>query len=280
MTKIKKFVSLLATAAILAVAPGANVMEVEAAPNTYYVKYDVDMNEWRMQMNGWNNDDPGRELYYLNEGDERVKDGDTVVILGNEEDEDGSKIIEINARVGNLTIDRTNAVVNVKGGIDTCHINGETYAAVTGNITNAYVFNDAVCTFHSNISNLTLTCTDEYTTPRSTVTVGGTVAYAATANSGGILKEYYNFKAGTFNFDYASGLMTDPSNYSTSGNGPAASAPAPSGNASSGSSASSSSSSGDYDDVPKTGESNLVVWLFAAAAVCATGSVALKRREN
>lgn len=280
MKNFKKLVSLLAVSAILAVAPSANVMEVEAAPTTHYVKYDVDMNEWRVQVNGWNNDDPGRELYYLNEGSERVQDGDTVIILGNEEDQDGSKPIEINARVGNLTVDRTNVVVNAKNGIDTCYINGETYAAVTGNITNAYVFNDAVCTFHSNISNLTLTCTEEYTTPRSTVTVGGTVAYAATANSGGILKEYYNFKAGTFYFDFASGLMTDASNYSTSGNGPAASAPAPSGNTSSSSSASNNTSSGAYDDVPKTGESNLVVWLFAAAAVCATGSVALKRREN
>lgn len=283
MKRIKKFVTklstMLAAAAILAVTPGANVMEVEAAPNTYYLKYDTSKNDWRMQINEWKNDYEGRELYYLNEGDERVKDGDVVVILDNEDSDAGSTNIQINARVGNLTVNRAHAIVTVNGGIDECHVLGDSYTAITGNITNGYVYDDATCTFHSNVTNLRLVGTENFNTPETDVTVGGTVAYASTANSGGVLKEYYNFKAGTFHFDGNSGLMTDASNYSTNGSGPAAStAPAPSNSGSS--SSGSSSSSGDYDDVPKTGERNMVVWLFAAAAVCAMGSVMLKRRVN
>lgn len=278
MNKFKKLISLLAAAAMLAVVPGTNVMEVEAAPNTYYLKYDIEDHIWRMQINQWDEEYAGRELYYLNEGDERVKDGDVVVILDNEANDAGSTNIQINARVSNLTINRANAIVTINGGIDECHVLGDSYAAITGDITNAYVYDNATCTFHSNITNLRLIGTANYNTPRTTVTVGGTVAYASTANSGGILKEYYNFKAGTFHYDYASALLTDPSNYSTSGSGPATDSSATTTTTTT--TQSSSTSSSEYDDVPKTGENNMVVWLFIAAAACAAGSVALRKREN
>ncbi len=279
MIKFKKMISVLAAAAMLAVVPNANVMEVEAAPNTYYVKYDIEDNMWRMQINVWNDDDPGRELHYLNEGDDRVKDGDILVVLPNDENETGSATIDVNAHLSNLTINRAHAVVNANGGVDECHVLGDSYAAVTGNIKDAYVYDNAICTLHSNVTNLRLTATANFNEVETTVTVGGTVAYASTSNTGGILKEYYNFKAGTFHFDHASGLLTDDSNYSTSGSGPAASAPAAT-TTTAPAQSSTTSSSGEYDDVPKTGESNAVVWLFAAAAVCATGSVVLRKRVN
>lgn len=278
MTRFKKTFSLLTAAAVLALIPGANTLRAEAAPNTYYVKYDVDDNMWRMQINSWTDTDPGRELYYLNEGDDRVKDGDILVVLNNEENETGSATIEINAHLSNLTINRAHAVVNAKGGVDECHVLGDSYTAITGNITDAYVYDNATCTLHSNVTNLRLTATENYNEVETTVTVGGTVSYASTSNTGGILKQYYNFKAGTFHFDHASGLMTDPSNYSTTGNGPA-SAPAASATTTP-ASGNTSASSGEYDDVPKTGENNVVVWLFSAAAVCAFASIMLRRQSN
>lgn len=277
MKKFKKFVSLLAAAAILAVAPGANTMTAEAAtPTTYYVRYDADDNMWRVQVNQWLEGDDGRELYYLNEGDEKIKDGDILVILDNEEEEKGTQTIDVNVRLSNLTVNRATAVVNVKGGIDECYIFGDSNAAVTGTTTNAYVYDNAVATLHSNVTNLRLISSYENEV-ETTVTVGGTVSYASTANTGGILKEWYNFKAGTFHYDFASGLMTADYNYSTSGNGPAASAPAPSTSTSAPTSQGSTSSSGAYDDVPKTGESNMVVWLFAIAAVCFAGSAVMRK---
>ena len=274
MKKFKKVVSVLACAALLAVIPGTNAMEVEAAtPTTFFVRFDSEDNIWRMQINEWKEDYEGREVYYLNEGDEKVKDGDSVVILENENDETGFTEIEIKARLGNLTINRATVTVKANS-IDECYVLGGSYSAITGNITNAYVYDDAQTTLHSNVSNLRLISSQENEV-EATVSVGGTVGYASISNPGGILKEYYNFKAGTFHYDFASGLMTDPANYSTSGSGPATSAPATSTTTSSG-----SASSGAYDDVPKTGESNTVVWLFVAAAACFAGSVALRKKSR
>ncbi len=286
MKRIKKIVSLLAAAAVLAIAPGTNVMKAEAAtPTTFYVKYDDDKNEWRMQVNEWKDDYEGRELYYLNDGDEKVKDGDIVIVLDNEDDETGSKEIHINAHLSNLTINRAHAVVAVGGGIDECYVFGDSYAAVTGNITNAYVYDNASCTFNSNVTNLHLISTQSNEV-EANVTVGGTVTYASLANEGGVFKEYYNFLAGTFHHDYASGLMTATYHYSNDPNVnaysapevPASSVPTPAG--SSTSSQGSTASSNEYDDVPKTGESNAVVWLFAISAACFAGSAMMRRKAQ
>ncbi len=283
MKKFKKFVSLLAAAAILAIAPGANALKAEAAnPTTFYVKYDDSKNEWRMQVHEWKNDYEGRELYYLNEGDEKVKDGDILIVLSNEEDETGSEEIHVNARLSNLTVNRAHAVVKANG-IDECYVFGDSYAAVTGNITDAYVYDNASCTFHSNVRNLHLISTQSNEV-ESNVTVGGTVTYASLANEGGVFKEYYNFLAGTFHHDFASGLMTATYHYSNDPNTnaysapevPASSVPTPAGSVAS--TQGSTSSSNEYDDVPKTGESNVGVWLFVISVACYAGSLFMTRK--
>jgi len=282
MKRFKKIVSILAAAAILAVTPGASAMKVEAStPTTFYVKYDTDMGQWRMQIHEWKDDAQSRELYYLNNGDDRVKDGDIVVVLDNEEDETGNEHIQIDAHLSNLTINRAHAIVAVNGGIDDCFVLVDGYAAITGNVSNAYVYDNATCTFHSNVTNLRLIATQSNEV-ETNVTVNGTVAYASTANNGGLIDEYYNFAAGTFHYDYASALMTDPANYSTSGGGPATTAPAaPSAPATSTPPAQgSASSSNEYDAVPKTGESNAVVWLFAISAACLAGSAMMRRKAQ
>ena len=279
MKMFKKLVSLLAAAAIVVTPLSTISLKAEAAtPTTYYIMYDVDLHDWRMQINEWKNDYTGREVYYLNEGSEKVKDGDIVVVLANEENETASQIIDINAHLSNLTVNRATVMLNVKGGIDECYVLGDSYAAITGNITNAYVYDNASTTLHSNITNLRLIATQENEV-EATVTVGGTVKYASTSNAGGILKEYYNFKAGTFSYDFASGLMTDPENYSTTGNGPAA-APAPSTSNNTNKNNSKPANNNGYDNVPKTGESNAILWVFAAAFACLGSSVLLKRRAQ
>lgn len=286
MRKFKKIVSLLAAAAVLAIAPGANALKAEAAtPTTFYVKYDTSKDEWRMQVNEWKDDYEGRELYYLNEGDEKVKDGDIVVVLDNEDSDTGSKEIHINAHLSNLTINRAHAVVAVGGGIDECYVFGDSYAAVTSNVTNAYVYDNASCTFNSNVTNLNLIATQSNEV-ESNVTVGGTVTYASLANAGGVLKQYYNFLAGTFHHDDASGLMTATYHYSNDPNTnaysapevPASSVPTPAG--SSTPAQGNTSSSNEYDDVPKTGESNMIVWLFAISAACFAGSAMMRRKAQ
>ncbi|MCM1092163.1 MAG: hypothetical protein NC092_07740 [Butyrivibrio sp.] len=280
MKKFNKLVALAAAASLIALFPGVSEMRASAAtPTTHYLQYDTDKHEWRLQTGAFAENSGGKDLYYLNEGDEKVQDGDILVVMPNEESASGNINITVNARLSNLTINGSSVVITV-GGADECHVNADSYAAITGDITNAYVYNNATCTFHSNVSNLRMIATIENTV-NTTVTVGGTVSYASTANAGGVLKEYYNFKAGTFDFDGVSGLMTDPSNYSTSGNGPAAAAPAASTTTAAAPAQSQpAAASGEYDDVPKTGEGNLSSLLLAASALCFVGCFGLRKKSR
>lgn len=279
MKKFNKLVALAAAASLIALIPGAGTMKVSAAtPTTHYLQYDTDQHEWRLQTGSFSKDSGGKDLYYLNEGDEKVNDGDILVVMANDDSAGGGKNITVNAHLSNLTINSANVVISV-GGADECHVNTDSYAAITGDITNAYVYDTATCTFHSNVTNLRMIATIENTVD-TTVTVGGTVAYACTANGGGVLKEFYNFKAGTFHFAKAGGLMTDPSDYSTSGNGPAASAPAANTAPAAQTQPKPAASSGEYDAVPKTGEGNLSSWLLVASALCFGGCLVLRKKAR
>lgn len=282
MKGFKKLVSLFAAAALLTLLPSAGTLQTFAAnPTTYYLKYDTDQGEWRMQIGEWLDDYEGRETYYLNEGSEAVKDGDIIVILSNEENAAGSSGLTVNAHLSNLTVNRASVVIST-GGVDECHVLGDSYAAITGNVTNGYVYDNAKCTFNSNVTNLRLVASTANDVDTD-VSVGGTVSYASVSNAGGVIKEYYNFVAGTFYYDNASGLMTDPSNYSTTGNAPAAAAQQTSTQSStpSQSTPSGSGSSGAYDDVPKTGESNLLfVILLAASALSFAGCMVLNLKKE
>ncbi len=279
MKKFKKYVTLAAAAAFMALLSSANALTASAAePTTHYLQYDVDQHEWRLQTGSFAKDSGGKDLYYLNEGDEKVKDGDIIVVMDNDESASGNTNITVNAHLSNLTINSANVVITV-GGADECHVNNNSYAAVTGDIQNAYVYDTATCTFHGNVSNLRLIATIENTVDTS-VTVDGTVGYASESNAGGVLREYYNFKAGTFHFDGVTGLMTDSSDYSKSGSAPAASAPTASAPAAVQTQSKPSSASSEYDDVPKTGEGHLSDWLLVVSALCFAGCLALRKSKS
>lgn len=292
MKGFKKLVSLLAVAAITVLLPGANTLQASAAnPTTYYVKFDTDKGEWRMQIGEWNKELEGRETYYLNQGSEAAKDGDILVVMDmdtvkNDDDEDdeitksASGSITVNAHLSNLTINRTGAVIYT-GGVDECHVLGDSYAAINGDVTNAYVYDNAKCTFNNNVTNLRLIASVKNDVETS-VSVAGTVAYASVSNTGGVIREYFNFVKGSFYYDFASGLMTDPSQYSTNGSTPAAQTQAPAQTQSSAqnNTAASSGASGEYDDVPKTGENNvLFMILLAISAMSFAGCMALNLRK-
>lgn len=279
MKKFKKFVSLLAVAAILAVAPGATALKAEAAaPTTFYIGFVEEENSWRVQVNEWDKDSNGRELYYLNNGDERVKDGDAIVIMENDPEKTDYDPISVDAYLSNLTVNHATVAIETKG-IETCAVLERSSAAVTGNIQNASVYDGATASFHSNVTNLYMISTIEDNIT-SDITVGGTVAYACEDGAVMYFRQYYNFAKGTFHYSGDRGLVTDPSNYSLDGNGPAATTPAPAPSTPSTGSQGSTSSSGAYDDVPKTGESNMAVWLFAISAACFAGCAVLRKSEQ
>lgn len=289
MKKIKKLVSLTTAAVLTALLVNVNALPVQAEePLTFYLKFDVEKNDWRLQVGEWLDDYEGREPYYLNEGSEKVKDGDILVVLPNDDHKTGNKPVTVNAHLSNLTINCSDIVIST-GGVDECYVLGKDWkneddetetnaSAISGNITNAYVYNKTRCTFNDNVTNLRMIAT-EGNTVRCTVSVGGTVNYASESNAAGIIKEYYNFKAGTFYYDKSSGIMTDAGDYSTNGSAPAANTASTEQTQNSAQTAAPTTSapSGAYDDVPKTGESNLIIWLFVVSAICGMGCLALRK---
>ena len=277
---VPKLISYAAAATFCAALPLIPSLKAEAA-TTYQLKYDVDVNEWRVQVDedSWKDDDGGKDLYYLNHGDDAVKDGDVVVICPNEENPTDGKEITINAHLSNLTVNRSNAVVYTNG-IDNCYVLGDSYAAINGDVSNAYVYDNASCNFNNNVTNLNM-LSSTGTEIESKVVVKGTVAYAVFKdNTGSIMNEYYNFAPNTFWHDAESSLRTDPSDYSTTGSGAVDTATnTPAASTADTTPAQSTASASDYDDVPKTGESHLVVWLFGCSALCLAGCLVSRKRS-
>ncbi|MDE6015467.1 MAG: hypothetical protein K2H41_07215 [Acetatifactor sp.] len=322
---IRRAILLAVSVLSAAILPSGNCLRVSAEePTTFYLRYvcttclwDEDAKDnhgnptfeghdsshtyqWRRQIGTWDDNVEGREPYYLNEGDDRVKDGDIVVVLPNlpitegfEEEEDGyalkrvkqatdQTVISINAHLSNLTINRSSAFLST-GGVDECHVLGDSYASISGNVTNAYVYDAADCTFNNNVTNLRLYNSkgrlDDANSNQKwlpNVTVGGTVDYASVSDVGGLCDEYWKFASGTFSFNEKKGLETYSGNYSTSGSTPST--------VSRGTAASQNASQSDYDDVPKTGESNLIMWLAvsmtAVSILCVMGCLMVRRNRN
>ncbi len=272
MKRFAKFVSLLTAAAALALLPGANTLQVSAdSPTTFYLRFNAGSNDWRMQRGTWDENSEGRELYYLNNGDEKIKDGDIVVVQppnGQASNTD----LTIDVHLSNLTINRTSAVVKTKG-IDECYVLGDSYAAINGDVTNAYVYDNAICTFNNNVNTLTVNAEDNI---QASISVGGTVAHLIELSYGNVRIDRYNFAAGKLYYNVNGVLETTAEYYSTTptSDTPAASAPAAPQPAASPSPA---PSSDEYDDVPKTGESNLILWLAGISALCFAGSFALRK---
>lgn len=279
MKKMKRFVSLLAAAALLAILPNANVLTVSAAePATYVITYDNDAQDWRYQAGStWSEETETRELYYLQQS---IKDGDAVVIEGAC---DGNPI-NLDVNLGNLTLKNAATVIITAKSINDCFILGGSVAAVNGNINNAYVYDNGSCTFNNNINTLQLFGSDDIHT---SATVAGTVAHVIAKGNNGNFYECYNVAAGKLEIEDGS-LRTDAAHYSTTGSAPADSntqANAQTNTQSGATQAAASQnqttskpSDSEYDDVPKTGEDNSAyLWLFGIAAVCLTGKTALKK---
>lgn len=266
MKRLKKLVSTLAAVALCALLPGVNVLTVSAAePVTFYVKY-VDADEgWCFQTGGWSETEYNRDLYYMHE---EIKDGDILVIDSNESGE--SIELTINKKLSNLTITQGSKAVVATNGVDVVYALADSASAITGNVNEAYLYDTAGVTFHSNVNTLTMYDTRAEST--GVATVAGTAGHVVRqTDSGYVYFEIYNVAKGKLLIDWG-GLKTDPADYSTTP--AAAQAPAP--QAPAAPAPQQSASSGEYDDVPKTGESNAVIWLVGIAALCLVGKRALK----
>ncbi|MBQ8879046.1 MAG: hypothetical protein IJ029_09990 [Lachnospiraceae bacterium] len=268
MKKNKKIITLFA-AALLCVLPilSTPITAKAVEPTTYSVKYDSESGDWRYMAGQWNDESTSRELYYL---EQEIVDGDYLVVAGTNGD-----TLELDVRLGNLTIVNTGSptVFTVKG-IDNLYVLNNSQCAINGNVTNAYIYDSGLCNLNNNVSNLEIIGTSSGLS--ATVAAVGTVGHVKGYDNYNVHFELYSFKQGTLYIEKGT-LKTEETEYSEAPVADTATAPATSPTTPSGAAASTGSS--EYDDVPKTGETNTVVWLMAIALFCMVGYYQLKKSK-
>lgn len=262
MKKMKKLASLLLAAALMTLLPlsGLTMTAHAEEPVTYCLDYVGD--QWRFQVGQWSENDNGRELYYM---EQAIKDGDLIVINSKESDLN----LTVNVRLSNLTINHATGIVVTANGIDACYVLSDSVCAINSDVTNAYVYDNATCNFNKNINKLEVIDTD--VNLRATVSCLGTVNQVRAYDKNETHFEMYSVAAGKLNIIDGS-LETDEDDFSTTPQASASTTPAAS-------TGTSSSSGNDYDEVPKTGEANMTLWLAAIALVCGMGAYQLKKAK-
>lgn len=260
MKKIKKFVAALTVVATLVLLTETDVSTVHAdEPVTYTVKYVSDEIGWRYQKDSSElASGIGSNIYYLTQ---EIKDGDIVVIYNNIGT--NTPLDLGNVHLSNLTfVQGTKPSVVSAGSIKDCYVLAGTTGAVNSDVENAYVYDYAIFNFNGNVGELTINSNDYV---QSRIGTEGTVdhLYAYSSTLSRVLMDYYDFSAGSLYLK--DGVFSPRGSYRTAEEH--AADPTTKG----------TSSSDEYDDVPKTGQSNLYLWLLFASVVCFAGSRALKR---
>lgn len=256
MRKRKALVSMFAMAAAVLLV-FQNSIVASAAGATYVLRYDEGDEDWEYQVgSAWSETGETRELYYLQL---IIKDGDQVVIIGSS----SLPALNLNVHLSNLTLTKgASAIVTTKG-IDDCYILGNSVSAVNGDIANAYVYDNGAVTFNNNITNLQILGAKDL---NAEVTVAGTVGHLVGKDDQGVYYDYYAVQKGRL-WIWDGTVKTEEQYYSKT---PVAvqSASQP---------VAGQTASNEYDDVPKTGDSMVCIWLLGTAAVCLAGKYALKR---
>lgn len=261
MKKIKMFAVLLVTVIGLTIIPDANTMTAEAAePITYAVKYivDGDKGQWLFQTatNYYDEDSIGAELhsllYYL-------KDGDIVVVYN---DVENAPLLDLgNVRLGNLTIVSYQFSMVKVGSVDDFHANPGSRSSITASITNAHVYYNALCNFNNDVKILNVYYDEDDEDNAPTIGCAQKVDqlnFRSFKEPAHISESFYNFETNSLHIVDGE-LQTDESKYSRE---PVATSTPSS------TTGSTSSNSSEYDDVPRTGQNNVYLWLLGAAAAC------------
>lgn len=271
---MKKLLSIFAVACFALILWAQNIVPVSAAePTTYVVKYDDSNDQWYYQIgSSWDDTvpPPRREIYYMIQD---MKDGDYVVVDAT----NGQGTLVLDFTLGNLTIlPNSNALITCKGVIEYYQLNN-TAVSLTANVEKAFVYDNAIANFNKNVNVLELIYDQ---TPEMIAGVGGTCSefWVHTYDASQTKYHLWNFKE-TLLFNET--ILKTP--YGTYDINPPASPAAPIVSATPSSTPTStpsapSSSADEYDDVPKTGDSAMFLWMFGLAALCFAGSYSFKKK--
>lgn len=273
MKRIKAIVTLFAVLAMFLL-PTAGLTAEASNPVTYSVK--CLGNQWRYQANTSKFDEgyPHREVYYMLQ---EMKDGDIVVVYSESDSAPDLNLGSI--KLSNLTVVTTaKHTIIFSGDITDAFILGNTSVSLNCNVTNGHVYDPAVASFNGNVQNLTLY--KDGHNANTNISCAGVVDQYRLASMDGSYTYFqiYNFHEGKF--QVMNGNVTTP-DWAFSWNAPAAAAPtqAPAA-APAPQPQQPAQSSGQYDSVPKTGDSSMMIALLSAASLCMAGSFTLKRKAN
>lgn len=259
MKKLKVLLMSMALVAASVVLPSQNAISASAeGAKTYVVKYVDSFSDWRFQEgNTWNSGSDGRETYYLNQG---IKDGDIVVVEDLDHVNAYHPDLKLPAKLSNLTVNGAAATTIYTNGVEDCYVVKGSSVSINGDVTNAYVYDNAIATFTGNVG--TLTASSEITYNAS-VTIGGTLGKFVGNDTVEFFKTttLYNFAAGKFVLTTGN-IKTDKAYYSTTPDGTAESGALPTTPQNQ-----NPASDSEYDDVPKTGEDNMVIYLFGLSVL-------------
>ena len=279
MKKLKKIVTLLTLAAVCLTAPAFGKITVKAAePNTYVLNFSPSKGEWRFKpASSWSEEVQDRELYYMMQ---EIKDGDYIVV---QNDVDCNPLnLNVPVRLGNLTIKNSvkTPVITAKG-YDNVYVLDGTTAAINGDVSHAYVYGGARVNFNNNVDTLEMYgYGNEYNNLHAYINVVGTVNHLS-AKDGQTMEtyyDYYNFAANKL-YTEDGALRTDAQYYSKTAPAAATEAAQPAATAQPAAPAQPAASSSAYDDVPKTGESALSIYLLGAAVLCVVSGYALRKKN-
>lgn len=265
MKKIKKLITVLAAAAAMILLPGAFTITASAEePNTFILNYSTE-DGWYMILDEekYLENPPHKvmDAFFLG-----VKDGDIVVVYNSVED---APLLDLrDLHLSNLTVSANVFTMISVGSVDECIFLQSTKCSLTGQVNYAFIFDPCLVNFNSNVQTIDIQVPE--TNCESTVGCSGTVGSMRVLFGNNSSYTMYNFKPDTLYFEEGS-LKTAQGNFTMT---PPAATPAP---APTSAPQAPGGSSGEYDKVPKTGESNAFVWLLAAALLCTAVSLEAKR---
>lgn len=239
-------------------------LTASAAGNTYTVYYDGD---WFYEVGSqWTETGEHRELYYLQK--DLIKDGDSIVVAHYEQGHE----LKFNVHLSNLTVLHNSAAVVFANGIDECYLLAGSVAAVNGKVAHAYIYDNAVATFNSDVGIMEIIGTDKELFATVSVPSNVSVDRLIGRDSQGTYYDYSDIADGALYIKEGTPDIGDGSYRITP-----ASAGSPATTAAAKAPATKKPAAGEYDDVPKTGESTAVYWLLGIAVVCLAGRFALRK---
>ena len=252
MKRFKKLISLFSIAALLVLFSNVNALHAKAATaTTYIVNYVASIDEWRFQVgNSWDDSGYHRELYYLKTD---IKEGDLLVVQGT-----GSLILDLTVGLSNITFTNIHSATITAPYVKDVYVLKNSMAAVNGDVTNAYVYDNAIANFNNNVSLMNVTSTNKV---EASIAVVGTLDHLVVSTSEKALYDYYDFAANTFRMETGN-IKTNATYFSTTPSTTPTTPTAPT----------TTSNDDEYDDVPKTGDSYLIYYLLGLSTLCLLGS--------